>query len=150
MEKRKLLRNVLIVGLFFGLAFWICFYSNTIFTNSRISFPIIGELLFSLMFVSSFGIGFYNVTNWYIKLNGKSGSDWIMINISSINLLIISSTMLIICLATSVILKAFLSENTNFLEKMTILWVLINLWLLVINVGSRKVIKTYEYGVMSE
>lgn len=141
MEKRKLLRNVLIVGLFFGLAFWVCFYSNIIFTNTKASFPIIAESLFSLMFVSSFGIGFYNVTNWYIKLNCKSGSDWLMINVSSINLLTISSTMLIICLATGFILKEFL-PTTSFLEKMTALWILINLWLLVVSIGSRKVIQT--------
>lgn len=148
MEKRRLLRNVTIVGILFGLALWVCFYSNLIFKNAEPGFTIVPEIFFSAMFVSFFGMGFHDITNWYIKLNCKSGSDWLMINVSSTNLLTISSTMLIICVATGFILKEFLPKNTNFLEKMTTLWILINLWFLLISIGSRKVIlvcKVSEY-----
>ncbi|MEK7182190.1 MAG: hypothetical protein AAB334_00915 [Patescibacteria group bacterium] len=143
MEKRKILRNVTIVGLLFGLAFWICFYSNLIFKNTEPGFTVVPEIFFALMFILFFGMEFYDITKWYIKRKGKNGSRWMMISLFFLNLFVLSSCVFIICVSVGIILKGYLPKN-NPLEKMTILWILLNLWPLLVFIGSQKIIQEHN------
>lgn len=134
MEKEKLLRSVTIVGLLFGLALWLCFYSNLIFKNTEISFGIVPEIFFSLLFISLSGVMFGDITAWYIKENKF---EWETICNDSLNYLLFLSFALIVCITIGIAFKEYLPKN-DVLKKIAIIWIILNLWPSFIYSWSRK------------
>lgn len=130
MEKSKLFRNVTILGLIFGLAVWMCFYSNLIFKNTQQSFPVIAEILFALLFTSFLGVVFGETTKWFIKRNKENIQDLIKILNSSIKI--------IIFLFFILFFVVLIPNKIDTLIKVSILWTLITFWPLCIYVWSRE------------
>jgi len=137
MRKNNILKNITLVGLLFGLAIHVCFYSNIIFENTNPSFDIIPEIFLLLILASIFGLTFNNIIERY--MNNADKNRWRIIYKNSLSALLFFGFVLIILAIIDQMFGEYF-QNNNLMLKIIILGFIIYFGFFIIFIESKKML----------